>query len=151
MKQSTDRVAEIEVSYRPAISHKPIVKTALDAYTELVKFFPERTIALQEKFVAMYMNRNNRVLGVYPLSEGGLTGTVADIRLILGIALKVAATGIILCHNHPSGNLKPSQADISLTSKISSAAAFMDIKVIDHIILSGNEDTYYSFADDGML
>ena len=99
----------------------------------------------------MYMNRNNRVLRVYPLSEGGLTGTVADIRLIQGIALKVAATGIILCHNHPSGNLKPSQADISLTSKISSAAAFMDIKVTDHIILSGNEDTFYSFADDGML
>ena len=97
----------------------------------------------------MYMNRNNRVLGVYPLSEGGLTGTVADIRLILGIALKVAATGIILCHNHPSGNLKPSQADIQLTQRVREAGKLLDIPLIDHLIISPVCE-FMSFSDEGL-
>ena len=117
MKQTKERVAEIQVSYQPAISNKPIIISALDAFVEIVEFFPSETIALQEKFVVMYLNRCNRVLGVYPLSTGGITGTMVDIRLILSVALKVAATGIILAHNHPSGNLQPSSADKDLTGK----------------------------------
>lgn len=98
----------------------------------------------------MYLNRANRIIGVYPVSTGGITGTVADIRLILAVALKTAATAMVLAHNHPSGNLTPSRADEQLTQRIKEAASYMDVKVTDHLILSQNED-YYSFADDGLI
>jgi DNA repair protein RadC len=150
MKQTKERVAEIQVSYRPAISNKPVIISALDAFVEIVEFFPSDTIALQEKFVVMYLNRCNRVLGVYPLSTGGITGTMVDIRLILSVALKVAATGIILAHNHPSGNLLPSSADKDLTGKIKDACKYFDISVFDHLII-GPDRKYYSFADEGVL
>ena len=81
---------------------------------------------------------------------GGITGTVADIRLILAVALKSAATGIVLAHNHPSGNVKPSAADLELTKKIKDAAAVMDIRLLDHIIISPWGE-YFSFADEGMI
>jgi DNA repair protein RadC len=83
------------------------------------------------------------------VSQGGITGTVADPRIILRKALETRAVSIILCHNHPSGSLKPSRADQELTSKITEAARFLDIRVIDHIIVS--ELGYYSFADEGLL
>ena len=143
-------IAEIEISYRPAISNKPIVKSSLDVYEVLKPFFPENLIGLKEVFVVVYMNRCNRVIGVYELSSGGITGTVVDIRLVLGIALKVAATSLILAHNHPTGNLKPSKADELLTNKIKQAALFMDIQISDHLILSP-ENNYYSFADEGFI
>ncbi len=147
---TSQKVAEIEVSYRPAISNKPLITSSLDAYTVLKDFICKNTCALQEQFIVLYLNRANRVLGVYKLSNGGITGTVADTRLILGVALKVAATGIILAHNHPSGNLKPSSTDEALTKKIKTAASYMDILVTDHIILSANGE-FYSFADEGLI
>ena len=85
----------------------------------------------------------------YQLSKGGITGTIADVRLILSVALKTLATGLILAHNHPSGNLKPSEADIQLTQKVKDAAKLMDIEVLDHMILSSNG--YFSFTDDGII
>ncbi len=145
------QVAEITVSYRPAISRKPIISSSLDAYTELKDFFPEELIQLQEMFVVMYLNRANRVIGIYRLSTGGITGTVADTRLILGTALKVATTGIILAHNHPSGNLRPSMQDEQITRRIKEACTFMEIRLSDHIIVSANTGEYFSFADEGML
>jgi len=144
------QVAEIQVSYRPAISNKPIIKSALDAYVVLNEFYPENKIALQEMFIVAYLNRSNRIIGVYEVSTGGITGTVADVRIILGTALKVAATGIVLSHNHPSGNLVPSKADLELTQKIKEASRFLDITVTDHLILT-YENKYYSFADEGIL
>lgn len=145
-----ERVAEIKVSYQPAISHKPKIAGSLDAYNVLVPFFPSETIDLQERFVTVYLNRCNRVLGVYPLSLGGITSTVADIRLIFSVALKTAATSIILAHNHPSGNLKPSSADKMLTQKIKEASSYLDISVMDHIILNPAGE-YVSFADEGLI
>lgn len=145
-----NKVSEIEVSYRPAIGRKPVIFSALDAYTELLNFFPPETIALQETFVVMYLNRANRVLGVYQMSKGGITGTVVDIRLLMSVALKIAATRIILCHNHPSGNLKPSLQDQELTKKIVDAGKYFDITTTDHLIISP-EGGYYSFADEGTL
>lgn len=151
MKQETQlKVSEIEVSYRPAIGRKPKIQCALDAYNELLSFYPTNTISLQEQFVCMYLNRANRVIGVYPVSLGGITGTVADIRLILSVALKTAATSIILSHNHPSGNLEPSVADKSLTAKIKEACNYFDISLIDHIILSAG-NTYFSFKDENII
>ena len=150
MKQITERVAEIQVSYQPTNGKKTVIQTSLDAYNVLREFFPTDTIALQERFVTMYLNRANKVLGIYEVSTGGLTGTVADVRLILGVALKAAASSIVLCHNHPSGNLTPSTADKMLTNKIKEACSFLDISLIDHLILSA-EGGYLSFADEGFL
>lgn len=142
--------SEIQVTYRPAISNKPVVKSALDAYVVLNEFFPDDLIGLKELFVVGYLNRSNRVIGVYEVSSGGITGTVADIRLILGTALKIAATGIIIAHNHPSGNLEPSNTDLMLTKKIREAASYFDIQLLDHLILTW-EDKYISFSDKGYL
>jgi DNA repair protein RadC len=97
----------------------------------------------------LYLNRANRVIGSYQLSKGGITGTIVDVRLILSVALKTLATGLILARNHPSGNLKPSKADIQLTKKVKQAAKLMDIEELDHMILSSNE--YFSFTDDGVM
>ena len=147
MQALTDNVAEIQLSYRQTCRLGSIISTSKDAYEELRLWFPEETISLQERFVALYLSRANRVLGAYHASSGGITGTVADPRLIMTVALKTAAVGIILSHNHPSGNLKASAADIDLTKKIKEAGQLLDIQVVDHIILSS--DGYYSFADDG--
>jgi DNA repair protein RadC len=142
-------VAEISVSYTPAVANKPIITTSLDAYNVLKEYFPPDTIELQERFVVLYLNRRNKAFGAFLVSLGGLTSTIADVRLILSVALKIAATSIILAHNHPSGSLKPSVADEELTQKISEAGKFMDIKVMDHIIMTSEQ--YLSFADEGLL
>lgn len=144
-------ISEISVSYKPKRAHKPVITNSNDAVEIARKFFPDDTIALHETFIAMYLNRANRVIGVYLVSTGGITGTVADPRLILAVALKVAACSIILAHNHPSGSLKPSRADEELTHKIKHAANYMDIKVLEHLILSPFESIYYSFADEGLI
>lgn len=102
-----------------------------------------------EVFAVVYLNRANKINHYEEISRGGITGTVADPRLILKKALEVDATSLVLCHNHPSGNLKPSRADEVLTKKIIEAALYFDIKVIDHIIVS--EEGFYSFADEGMI
>jgi DNA repair protein RadC len=103
----------------------------------------------KEMFGVVFLNRANKINHFEIVSQGGITGTVADPRVILKKALEEDAVNIILCHNHPSGNLKPSKADEELTSKIREAAAYLDIKVLDHIIVS--DEGYFSFADEGMM
>jgi DNA repair protein RadC len=103
----------------------------------------------REVFAVLFLNRANKIIHFEVVSEGGITGTVADPRIILKKALEHQSTGIILCHNHPSGNLKPSTADEILTKKIKTAASFIDILVTDHIIVS--DEGYFSFADEGMI
>lgn len=100
-------------------------------------------------FAVLFLNRANKINHFEIISEGGITGTVADPRVILRKALEEDAVNIILCHNHPSGSLKPSRADEQLTAKIKEAARYLDITVLDHIIVS--EDGYYSFADEGLI
>jgi DNA repair protein RadC len=102
-----------------------------------------------EVFAVIFLNRANKIVHFEIISEGGITGTVADPRIIIKKALEENAVNIILSHNHPSGNLKPSLADEELTRKIKEAARLFDIRVLDHIIVS--EDGYYSFADEGIL
>lgn len=143
-------ISEIEISYKPKRANHPVVKSSNDAYSYLVQFYPEETIALVEQFSVAFLNRANKIIGVQVVSKGGITGTIADPRLIMATALKAAATGIILCHNHPSGNLQASTADIEITKKIQSACNFLDIKLLDHIIISPN-GTYLSFTDEGIL
>ena len=102
-----------------------------------------------EQFWTLYLNNSNKVLSKLKISEGGMTGTVVDVRLILKHALELNATAIVLSHNHPSGILKPSEADINVTRKIKKAAQFMDIKVLDHLIIT--DQSYFSFADQGRI
>ncbi|MEO6231261.1 MAG: DNA repair protein RadC [Ferruginibacter sp.] len=102
-----------------------------------------------EVFAVLFLNKGNKVNHFEIISRGGITGTVADPRVILKRALEYDATSIVLCHNHPSGNLKPSRADEDLTYKIKEASKYFDIRVMDHIIVS--EEGYYSFADEGNL
>lgn len=102
-----------------------------------------------EEFHVVFLSNSNRILNRKAISSGGITGTVADVRMIMKEAIDQRATAIILCHNHPSGTTKPSQADIQLTKKVKEAGQILDVKVLDHIIVTLKE--YYSFADEGML
>ncbi|SFJ48143.1 RadC family protein [Olleya namhaensis] len=102
-----------------------------------------------EEFWIVYLNNSNKVIYKNQLSKGGITGTLVDTRLVLKTALEVGAVGLILSHNHPSGTLKPSQADKDVTLKLKTAAQSLDIKVLDHLIIT--ENAYFSFADEGML
>ena len=111
--------------------------------------FKEDTIDWYESFIIVALNRANKVISYSVISQGGLTGTVADPRMIMQFALAMNACSLILAHNHPSGSLKPSRADEDLTKKISEAAAYFDIRVLDHIIVTG--EGYYSFADEGLI
>jgi DNA repair protein RadC len=102
-----------------------------------------------EEFWVLFLNRSNRVIYKHKISQGGITGTVTDIRMILKMAIENLSTSIVLCHNHPSGNLQPSDADISITKRLKESAALMDIAVLDHIIISGHG--YFSFADENLI
>jgi len=102
-----------------------------------------------EEFWVLILNRSNRVIDNVRISQGGISGTVIDVRLILKNALDRLASSLVLCHNHPSGNLKPSDADIKITTKISEASRTMDIQLLDHIIIADN--SYFSFSDEGMI
>jgi len=102
-----------------------------------------------EEFWIIYLNNSNKVIQKQQLSKGGITGTLVDVRLVLKMALELGATGIILAHNHPSGTLKPSEADKQITQKLKHAGESLDIKVLDHLIIT--EKAYFSFADENML
>lgn len=144
-------VAEVELIYKSKVkaSERPQVKKSSDAYQILLKSWDENKLEFIEQFKVILLNRNNKVLGIYEASTGGVSGTIADAKLIFTAALKANASGIILSHNHPSGNLKPSQADIHLTNKLKEAGKLLDIQVLDHIIVT--TEGYYSFADEGVL
>jgi DNA repair protein RadC len=142
-------ISEIKVSYKQKHPLGPTVATSSVAHDVLRPLFDQELIEVREEFIVLYLNRANRVKGWYRISAGGLTGTIADIRLILGVALKSASCNVILSHNHPSGNLTASSADLELTRSIKQAAKLMNINVLDHIIIT--TDSYMSFADAGML
>jgi DNA repair protein RadC len=125
---------------------KPIVKSSKDIAQYLKALLKDFTY---EVFAVLFLNQANKINHFEIVSRGGITGTVADPRIILKRALEEDATSIVLSHNHPSGSLKPSKADEVLTQKIKEAAQYFDIKVIDHIIVS--EEGFYSFADEGLL
>lgn len=107
------------------------------------------TLGLYETMIALFLNRNNKTVSWLKVSQGGIAGTVVDTRLLIKAAIDCAASGIMLCHNHPSGSLNPSQSDIDLTKKVREAAKLFDMVLMDHIILTDTE--YKSMADDGMI
>jgi len=125
---------------------KPILKDSRDVASYMQSLLMDQP---HELFAVVFLNQANKVNHFEIVSQGGITGTVADPRLILKKALEKNAVSLILCHNHPSGSLKPSKADEELTHKIKEAAKFFDIRVLDHLIVS--EEGYYSFADEGLI
>ena len=104
---------------------------------------------MHNRFKIILLNQASHPIGVYHLSTGGINSSVVDVRIILSIALKTLATGIIILHNHPSSNLKPSDSDIRITEKLKEACSIMDIRLIDHLIIC--KDDYFSFADNGLI
>jgi DNA repair protein RadC len=143
------KVAEVELVYKTKIkaSKRFKVGSPLDSYQLFWQFWDRSKIELREEFKIMLLNQANKVLGICNLSSGGVTGTVADPKLIFSIALKANAVGIIIAHNHPSGSLTPSSADILLTMKLREGAKLLDMSLLDHIIITAEE--YYSFSDNG--
>jgi DNA repair protein RadC len=125
------------------------VKTSADCADVMREVFDADHIEWVEEFVVIALSRSNKVMGFYKVSQGGISGTVADTRVIMQFALLSNACSIIIAHNHPSGNLKPSRQDEELTNKIRHAGNILDIKVLDHIILTS--EGYYSFLDNGLM
>jgi len=142
-------VAALELGARKGrsyIGEKVIIKSSQSAFDILHTHLGELE---HEEFWIVILNRAHKVIDTIKISQGGLTGTVIDTRMILKYAIDKRATSLIVSHNHPSGNRKPSEADINITKKIKNAAALMDITLLDHIIVA--DKTYFSFADEGLL
>ncbi len=143
-------VAEISLSYKrkKRIPDLGEIKSSEAAVKTILRFYKD--IEIRESFWIICMCRNNTPVNVFQLSQGGICGTVADPKLVFMIALKSLATSIILIHNHPSGNLKPSLADIELTDKMIKAGKLLELVVLDHIILTP-ENGYFSFGDNDLM
>lgn len=149
MKTFKSKLREVTAVYK---THNSIPNVKISSSKDVNDFirpiYPVE-INIREAMVVVFLNNSNRTLGYSIASIGGITGTVLDVRLVLRDALLTQSTSIILIHNHPSGNLSPSQADISITKKVSNAAEFMDIRLLDHLIIT--EDEFYSLADEGKM
>jgi DNA repair protein RadC len=146
----TSNLREIEIFYRNKVKLSQMEKVAgsRDAYDVLQRIWSPKIDHIEE-FMILCLNRANKVLGWAKVSQGGLSGTVADPKVIFQIALKSNSCSLIICHNHPSGNLQPSEADIHLTRKLKEAGLMLDLPVLDHLIVSS--EGFYSFADEGLL
>lgn len=146
-----NEVAEITLAYRPKIkaSQRPKVSCSRQVYEVLLKFWNQDFLEYTEQFQVMLLSRGNRVLGICTISSGGTAGTVVDPKVVFAAGLKANASSIILSHNHPSGNLFPSEQDRRLTKRLVEIGRALDLPVVDHIILG--PEGYYSFADEGEL
>jgi DNA repair protein RadC len=146
------QAAEVRLVYKSNVpaSKRVQIKTSQDAFRILWDYWDKDTIEHHEQFKVLLLNHKNVVLGIAEISSGGVTATIIDSRIVLQYALKSHATGIILCHNHPSSNPTPSESDVAITKKLIEAGKVMDISVHDHIILCG-DGTYYSLGDEGRL
>ena len=148
--EKSNGIHEIEVIYkRPAISEMKSITQSSDAEKIFREMIPEDRIDFKEFFLVALLSRCNRVLGVSNVSVGASNGTVVDVKEILQLAIKTNASSIIVCHNHPSGNLQASENDKRFTEKIKQACKLFEIVLLDHVIISS--EGYYSFADNGMI
>lgn len=142
-------VAALELGRRRQsedIREKPLIRSSRDSFDYI---YPEMADLSHEEFYMLYLNKSNRVITHRHISKGGVSGTVADIKIILKYGLELLSSAMIAVHNHPSGNLKPSQADVDLTHQLKEAAKWMDIALLDHLIIG--DKNYYSFADEAIL
>lgn len=143
--------SEIELMYRSKVkaSCRPRLSSGNEVYELLKKHWNQNKIELVEEFKVIYMNNAQRVLGILDVSTGSTVATIVDPRLIFATALKLNAAKIILSHNHPSGNLHPSEQDKTMTKKLIEGGRFFDIQILDHVILTN--EGYFSFANEGLI
>lgn len=151
MEDALFTISEIEIRYNPKIPalQRPRITNSSDAYHQFMQLLDTEKLNIQEEVTVLFLNRGNRIIGGYKLASGGITRVVVDIRIILGVALKCLATGLILAHSHPSGELKPSVADKELTQRLKQASKLMEISLLDHLIITA--EGYFSFEDEGLL
>ncbi len=146
----TSKLAEIKVTYSFKVKYSDRVKiTSSQDAVGLLRTIWSHELELREECYILLLNRANHVLGWYRASQGGISGTVIDPKLVFGIALKCNACGVILAHNHPSGNTQPSAADIKLTKQLVEGGRLLEISVLDHVIVT--TESHHSFADEGQL
>lgn len=143
------KIAEIKISYTSNKLVHDKIKSSSEAYKLFLNNWNLKTMEFQEEFKIILLNRANEPLGIYPLSKGGTAGTVVDSKILFSVALKCHASGVILAHNHPSGNKNPSGEDISITKSLIEGGKLLDVTILDHIILTN--EGYFSFADSGMM
>jgi DNA repair protein RadC len=141
--------AALELGRRRKLTEVPEVSQIKCSKDVADIFQPILSDLVHEEFWILFLNRSNKVINRMKLSQGGISGTVTDVRIVMKKAIEFLASGIIVCHNHPSGNLNPSESDTKITQKIKEAGILMDIQLLDHLIISDKD--YYSFADNGML
>lgn len=139
---------DISYSYGTAKADRKKITSSLDA-KDIFHSLIEKSIEYKESFLLLVLNNSNEILGIKKISEGGITATIVDIRLIFQTVLKAHGVGFIICHNHPSGKLEPSNADKHLTEKIKEGAQTLDLKLLDHLIIT--KESAFSFADEGIL
>jgi DNA repair protein RadC len=146
-------VAEVSLTYLTKVkpSERLTVNCSKDAHKIFFDSWNHSTIEHKETVKMLLLNRANKVLGITTLSEGGISGSLMDVRMIYQFALKGNASGIIICHNHPSGNTNPSESDLKITKKIKEAGDLLDIQLLDHIILTPEKELFRSFADEGQI
>lgn len=145
------KVTEVQLTYKNKlkVADRPHIRSSLDAYELLAEAWDDDKIELQEEFKVLLLDRKNACLGVTQVSSGGITACMVDLRLVFATALKARATGLILAHNHPSGNTTFSDNDKDLTRKFTEAGHFLDISILDHVVLTA--EGYVSMADEGLL
>jgi DNA repair protein RadC len=148
--QTNNQLAEVTISYSPALKASEMTKiTCSEDSVNILRGVWSEKLNYIEQCYLLLLNRAGKLLGYCLISSGGTSGTVVDQKMVYQIALKTNAHSIILAHNHPSGNLKPSEQDIQLTKTIQEAGKFLGIRLLDHLILT--EEGYYSLADEGIM
>ncbi len=149
-KEKLSTIAEIELHYNNPVQRRERqqISSSRDAYNVLRNHWSS-SIELLEEFVILLLDQSNTILGKFVASKGGVAGTVVDPKIIFSCAIKGRASSIILAHNHPSGNLNPSKADIAITKKLVGGGELLEVRVLDHLIIT--KEGYYSFKDEGLI
>jgi DNA repair protein RadC len=153
MKNNISNLGEVTLNYKyhnPSIKDRPIITNATDALEVIKLVIDMQRIALQEQFIVIYLNQANKVIGTMNVFSGSVKSTVIDIKLILASGILLMSSGVIVAHNHPSGNLKPSREDLTLTKRLSTALQYMEMTLVDHFIITPDDD-YLSFANEGLM
>ena len=144
-------LGEVTLNYKyhnPSIKDRPLITNASDAVEVIKLVIDMQRIALQEQFIVIYLNQANKVIGTMNVFSGSIKSTVIDIKLILASGILLMSSDVIVAHNHPSGNLKPSREDLALTKRLSTALQYMEMKLVDHFIITPDDDDL-SFANEG--
>jgi len=149
IKSGNWTIAEIAINYKPFTSNQAQIASIAETYQLIRSLWDDQTICIQEQFVAFYFNTANRILGHRVICTGNMKSCLVDVKLLCSLALHSLCSAVVIAHNHPSGNLKPSEKDFAITLKIQQALQLIDVELLDHFIIS--DSGYASFAECGWL